>query len=47
MEEKKKTAISRWRSRWKELYWQNKVSIVCIIIAVICTAINLTKLVMT
>ncbi len=31
--------IQNW---WDKLYWQLKLSVVCILIAVICTTINLT-----
>lgn len=29
------------KARWRELYWMDKVSVACIVIAVVCTTINL------
>ena len=34
-------AMRRLEVRWRELWWMDKVSVACIVIAVVCTAINL------
>jgi hypothetical protein len=36
--------ITTIKRRWKSLWWQNKVSIVCIIISIICIIANLTRI---
>lgn len=33
--------MRRLEVRWRELWWMDKVSVACIVIAVVCTAINL------
>lgn len=36
--------ITTIKRRWKSLWWQNKVSIVCIIVSIICIIANLLRI---